>query len=133
MEYIDSDEERRLEGVVDEEYLKLYEKLNLMRRSNKFYLDRTQANLSPPRESVPHRSSLRVRHKDLGLDAHTQQVRQAGQRAHGSQLFPTKDMLDCYQAALHLSQNRSDVIEEEEQNSEVDTDSGARPPALSND
>lgn len=80
MEYIDSDEERRLEDIVDEEFAKLYD----MRNSNKFYLDRTRANVLPPRESVAHRSSLRVRHRDLGLDGHTRQVKEAGMRAYDS-------------------------------------------------
>lgn len=107
MEYIDSDEERRLDAVVDAEHALLYD----MRHSNRFYLDRTKANVMPPRESVPHRSSLRVRHRDLGLDGHTRQVKQAGLRVHDSQIYAVKDLQDCYDETLHLSQNRSDVIQ----------------------
>lgn len=107
MEYIDSDEERRLDAVVDAEHAQLYD----MRHSNRFYLDRTKANVMPPRESVPHRASLRVRHRDLGLDAHTRQVKQAAQKVHDSQIYALKDLQDCYDETLHLSQNRSDVIQ----------------------
>lgn len=80
LEYIDSDEERRLEDLVDAEYAKLYD----MRNSNRFFLDNTQANVDVPRDSVARRLSLRVRHKDLGLDGHTQAVKAAGNRAYDS-------------------------------------------------
>ena len=106
LEYIDSDEERRLEDVVDQEFAKLYN----MRDSNRFYLDTTKAHIKPPRESVAYRKSLRVRHKDLGLDGHTRQVKEAGLRNHESQIYTLKQLKEYFDASFHLSQNRSDVI-----------------------
>ena len=122
MEYIDSDEERRLDAIVDEEHAQLYD----MRQSNRFHLDTTKANLMPPRESVPNRASLKVRHRDLGL-GHTRQVVQRARKAHDSQIYALKDLEECYEASVRLSQNRSDVIQQSE-----DAESGDVPPPLSN-
>lgn len=99
LEYIDSDEERRLEDVVDEEYAKLFD----MRDSNRFELDRTRAHLKPLRVSVANRESIKVKHRDLGLDTHTKQVREAGMRNYDSQIYSLKDMADYYEGSFHLS------------------------------
>lgn len=87
LEYIDSDEERRLDAIVDEEHAQLYD----MRQSNRFHLDQTTANVMPPRESVAQRASLKVRHRDLGL-GHTRQVVKALRKANDTQIYALKDL-----------------------------------------
>lgn len=105
LEYIDSDEERRLDKIIDEEHAQLWD----IRQSNRFTLNKTRANVMPPRESVAYRASLKVRHKDLGL-GHTAQIVKASRKAHDSQMYELKDLEACYEASVRLSQNRSDVI-----------------------
>lgn len=124
----DPAEEARLLKLMEESFERRFD----MRNSNRFHMDITRAGIHDQRESVRYRRSLKTRHEDLHLDAHTRHLIKDRQRLQESQIFTSKKLKDAYlEEDPQLEQNRSDIVTPEEEQYRIGR-MDARPPHVQN-